>query len=112
VVGDDEGVDFIAAAYLARAGRSYRIIHTNRESNPARAGAVRNREMGLAATDLMLFDDGDCGKSAHMRKTAKAEGIYIIEAMVSYTEDHEQNRILEKPEVAQKVRDLSANFFG
>ena len=112
IVSDDEGVDFIAAAYLAGQGRPCRIIKADWDKDPKRAGAVRNRAIGLIATDLILFDDGNCGKCAHMRKTANSEGLYLMEAAVSYTETHEQNRILEKPEVAQKVRDLSANFFG
>lgn len=113
ITTDDEGVDFVCAKYFASKGLPYRVLQADWEGHGAsRAGAVRNRIMGLTATHILLMDDGECGKTAHMRKTVKAEGLELMESTVSYTEQAQQNRVLDKPEVAQKVRSLSAGLAG
>lgn len=82
---DDAGVDFVVAQHLAAAAKPLRVVGTDWDVYGKRAGAIRNRDIGLDATHLILFDDGYCGKCAHMRKTAKAEGLITIsEARVTY----------------------------
>ena len=112
ITGDDDGVDFICAKYFASKGLPSRVLQANWERDGGRAGAVRNRLVGLAATHVLLMDDGECGKTAHMRKTAQAEGLTVTESTVSYTAQAEHKRVLDKPEVAQKVRSLSAGLAG
>lgn len=112
ITGDDDGVDFVVAKYFASKGLPSRVLQADWERHGGRAGAVRNRLIGLAATHILLMDDGECGKTVHMRKTAQAEGLTVNESKVSYTAQAEHNRVLDKPEVVQKVRSLSAGLAG
>ncbi len=83
VVGDDEGVDALAAQFLSQRGLSFDVVCAKWDEHKGRAGAVRNRLMALPSTRVLLIDDGSCAKSSHMRKVAAAEGLEVNECVLS-----------------------------
>lgn len=82
IVSDDGGTDFLAAQYLAQKELPFEVVPIDWEHDGSRAGAVRNRIMSHKCTHMMIFDDGSCAKSAHMKRVAQSEGIELTNAMV------------------------------
>lgn len=105
VVGDEDGADFCAAKYLAQKDFDFEVVPTNWEHDGARAGAVRNRIMSHRCTHMVLFDDGECAKSAHMRRVISDEGVDLSNASVTIAA-----KVVDKEQSAERSKGLLAKM--